>query len=90
MASQAAPATHIVNHDSEIHGITITFMLLAIFAVLLRLFTVLQIRHQKPAVDDYMVYVVLVGSRSLEKGRVQAQWCRLSPWLNASSSVSVS
>lgn len=49
------------NHDSEIYGVTITFMLLALIAVVLRFFTVFRLRNQKPALDDYMVSVALVS-----------------------------
>ena len=49
------------NHDSEIYGVTITFMLLALIAVVLRFFTVFRLRNKKPGLDDYMVSVALVG-----------------------------
>ena len=48
------------NHDSEIYGITITFMLLAFIVVALRFVTIIYFRHHNPAVDDYMIGVALV------------------------------
>ncbi|KAL8840320.1 MAG: hypothetical protein Q9170_001404 [Blastenia crenularia] len=48
------------NHDSEIYGIVITFMILAITAVALRFFTVIKLRSQKPVLDDYMMAVSLL------------------------------
>lgn len=60
MAQPSAGIDLAANHDSEIYGVTITFMLLAIIAVALRFFTVIRLRHQKPALDDYMMGLSLM------------------------------
>ena len=49
------------NHDPEIYGVTIAFMLLALIAVILRFFTVFRLKNKKPALDDYMISVALVN-----------------------------
>ena len=49
------------NHDSEIYGITIAFMLLAIIVVALRFYSVIRLRRQKPMLDDIMIAVSLVS-----------------------------
>lgn len=62
MASQPGTVDLKANHDREIYGITITFMLLAVVAMALRFFTIIRLRHQKPALDDYMLCIALVKS----------------------------
>ena len=64
MDPQASSLDLHANHDREIYGTVITFMILAIVAVSLRFFTVLRLKRQQPAVDDYMVAVALVSSNS--------------------------
>lgn len=61
MAAQSVPVDLKANHDREIYGITITFMFLAVIAIALRFFTVIRLRLQKPALDDYMLCVALVN-----------------------------
>lgn len=60
MASQPGAVDLKANHDREIYGITITFMFLAAVATALRCFTVIRLRRQKPALDDFMVSIALV------------------------------
>ena len=61
MATSSGRVNLRANHDTEVYGVTITLMLLAVIAVDLRFFTVLRLKRQKPRLDDYMVSVALVG-----------------------------
>lgn len=65
METQIAAVNVKANHDSEIYSIVVTFLLLAVVAVVLRFFTVITLRHQRPAVDDYMIGVSLVSREAL-------------------------
>ena len=73
MAASLIGAGSNANHDSKIYGITIAFMLLAIVVVVLRFYTVIRLRRQKPMLDDLMIAVSLVSANEAESLCVLAQ-----------------